>query len=238
VLDERASVVVDAEDLLVDELFGEVLSEEGGEGGGGDVGGGEAEDVSDLFARIELGVLSKLKRRVALFLGSLKGKWVPMDHSKSKKHEGVAVCLANASNLSKKIRIAVFEHFTHQLVIVLIDPLVTVCTRCADPPKHLMPPISHWCVQAVHLLSTQRTNFLGSEGEQADDLSTGSTPTGNVEGSFAFLVSCGEGLFIQPNRLHAHMGKSMCVCLSFRCHPMMWQSSMLIFLLELSPEQI
>ena len=60
VLDERASVVIDAEDLLVDELFGEVLSEEGGEGGGGDVGGGEAEDVSDLFARIELGVLSQL----------------------------------------------------------------------------------------------------------------------------------------------------------------------------------
>jgi len=28
-----------------------------------------------------------------------------MDHSKSKKHEGIAVYLANASNLSKKIRI-------------------------------------------------------------------------------------------------------------------------------------
>jgi len=50
------------------------------------------------------------------------------------------------------------------------------------------------CVQAGHLLTTQRKNFLGSEGEQADDLSTGSTPTGNVEGSFAFIVSCGEGL--------------------------------------------
>jgi len=34
VLDERASVVIDAEDLLVDKLFGEVLSEEGGEGVG------------------------------------------------------------------------------------------------------------------------------------------------------------------------------------------------------------
>jgi len=52
-----------------------------------------------------------------------------MDHSKSKKHEGVAVCLAIASNKSKKIRIAVFEHFTHQLVIVLIDELVAVCIR-------------------------------------------------------------------------------------------------------------
>ena len=52
VLDERASGVVGAEDLLVDELFGEVLSEEGGEGGGGDERGGEAEDVSDFFARI------------------------------------------------------------------------------------------------------------------------------------------------------------------------------------------
>ena len=52
-----------------------------------------------------------------------------MDHSKSKKHEGVAVYLAIASNFSKKIRIPVFEHFTHQLVIVLFDPLVTVCPR-------------------------------------------------------------------------------------------------------------
>ena len=42
----------------VDKLFGEVLSEEVGEGGGGNVLGGEAEDVSDLYARIELGVLS------------------------------------------------------------------------------------------------------------------------------------------------------------------------------------
>ena len=58
VLDERASSVIDAEDLLVDKLFGEVLSEEVGEGGGGNVLGGEAEDVSDLYARIELGVLS------------------------------------------------------------------------------------------------------------------------------------------------------------------------------------
>jgi len=52
-----------------------------------------------------------------------------MDHSKSKKHEGLGVLLAIASNLSKKIRIVVFEHFTHQLVIVLIDELMTVCIR-------------------------------------------------------------------------------------------------------------
>jgi len=129
VLDERASGVVGAEDLLVDKLLGEVLSEEGGEGGGGDVGGGEPEDVSDFSACIELGMLSKLKRSVALKLSSIKRKWVPMDHSKSKKHEGVAVYLASASNLSKKIRIVEFEHFTHQLVIVLIDPLVAVCKR-------------------------------------------------------------------------------------------------------------
>ena len=58
VLDERASGVVGAKDLFVDELFGEVLSEEGGEGGGGDELGGEAEDVSDLTARIELGAMS------------------------------------------------------------------------------------------------------------------------------------------------------------------------------------
>jgi len=81
-------------------------------------------------------------------------------------------------------------------------------------------------------------SFLGSEGEQADDLSTGSTPTGNVDGSFAFIVSCGDGHTIEANRPHAHMGKSMSVCLSFLCHPMMWQSSMLISLLVLSLEQI
>ena len=60
-LDEGASGVVGAEDRRVDELFGEVLSEEGGEGGGGDVGGGESEDVSDLYARIELGRLRILR---------------------------------------------------------------------------------------------------------------------------------------------------------------------------------
>jgi len=52
-----------------------------------------------------------------------------MDHSKSKKHEGVAVYLTISSKLLKKFRIAVFEHFTHQLVIVFIDELVTVCIR-------------------------------------------------------------------------------------------------------------
>ena len=52
-----------------------------------------------------------------------------MDHSKSKKHEGVAVYLAIHSSLMKKTRIVVFEHFTHQLAIVLIDELVTVCIR-------------------------------------------------------------------------------------------------------------
>ena len=130
VLDERASVVIDAEDLLVDELFGEVLSEEGGEGGGGDVGGGEAEDVSDLIARIV--VFRKSKKTCAsrpVCENNAERRWVPMDHSKSKIHEGVAVFLAIASNLSKKLRIDVFEHFTHQLVIVLIDELVTVCIR-------------------------------------------------------------------------------------------------------------
>ena len=73
-------------------------------------------------------MLSILEGRVALD-GIRKGKWVSMDHSKSKKHEGLGVCLAIASNLSKKIRIVVFEHFTHQLVIVLIEELVAVCIR-------------------------------------------------------------------------------------------------------------
>jgi len=52
-----------------------------------------------------------------------------MDHSKSKKHEGLGVYLGIASDGSKKIRIVEFEHFTHQLVIVLVDELVTVCIR-------------------------------------------------------------------------------------------------------------
>jgi len=129
VLDELADGVVGAVDLLVDELLGEVLSEEGGEGGGRDVLGGEAEDLNDLSARIELGRFGKLKWRVALNVFSGEGKWVPMDHSKSKKLEGVAVYLALHGNLSKKSRIVVFEHFTHQLVIVLVDELVTVCIR-------------------------------------------------------------------------------------------------------------
>jgi len=129
VLDERASGVVGAVNLLVDELLGEVFSEEGGEWGGGDVLGGEAEHLNNLTARIVMGVLSKLESRLVIGVGSNKGKWVPMDHSKSKKHEGVAVYLAVAGNRSKKMRMVVFEHFTHQLVIVLIDPLVTVSPR-------------------------------------------------------------------------------------------------------------
>ena len=51
VLDELADGVVGAEDLLVDKLLGEVLPEEGGEGGGGNVLGVEAEDVKDFSAR-------------------------------------------------------------------------------------------------------------------------------------------------------------------------------------------
>jgi len=95
-LDELADGVVGAVDLVV--FGGEGVEEEGGEGGGGDVLGGEAEDLDYLSARIELGVLSKLEGREALGLGSLEGKWVTMDHSKSKKHEGVAVYLALLSN--------------------------------------------------------------------------------------------------------------------------------------------
>jgi len=58
VLDERAGGVVGTVDLVV--LGGEGLEEEGGEGGAKNVLGGESEDVSDLLARIELGVLSIL----------------------------------------------------------------------------------------------------------------------------------------------------------------------------------
>ena len=120
--------VVGAVDLVV--FGGEGLEEEGGEGSGGDVLGGEAEDVSDFFARIVS--LSKLKDSFSLrpvAARGLEGKWVPIDHSKSKKHERIGVYLAIASNISKKFRIAVFEHFTHQLVIVLVDEFVTVCIQ-------------------------------------------------------------------------------------------------------------
>jgi len=60
VLDELADGVVWAVDLVV--FGGKGLEEEGGEGDGGDVLGGEPEDVSDLIARIELGVLSILNK--------------------------------------------------------------------------------------------------------------------------------------------------------------------------------
>ena len=59
VLDELADSVVGAVDLVV---FGrEGLEEEGGEGGAGDVLGGEAEDLADLLARIELGRIGKFE---------------------------------------------------------------------------------------------------------------------------------------------------------------------------------
>jgi len=96
-LDELADGVLGAVDLVV--LSGEEVEEEGGEGGGGYVLGGESEDLDNLSARIALGVLSHLKECIALALSSFEGKWVPVDHSKSKKHEGLAVCLAIASNI-------------------------------------------------------------------------------------------------------------------------------------------
>jgi len=61
VLDERASCVAGAKDLLVDELLGEVFLEEGGEGGGGDELWGEAEDFDDFAACIELGCSANLR---------------------------------------------------------------------------------------------------------------------------------------------------------------------------------
>jgi len=105
VLDEGASGVVGAEDLLFDELLGEVMSEEGWKGGGGDVLGGESEDVSDLPARIELGRLGKLEGCVALDIFIGIGKWVSMDHSRSKKHEGDGVLLAGASKFLKNFEL-------------------------------------------------------------------------------------------------------------------------------------
>jgi len=66
VLDKRANDIVNAEDILVDELLGEVLSEECGEGFEGDdvlvMRGGEPLRFPDTHF-IEFGPLSKLKRR-------------------------------------------------------------------------------------------------------------------------------------------------------------------------------
>jgi len=81
VLDKLADGVVGAVDLVV--FGGEGLEEEGGEGGAGDVLGGEAEDLDNLSARIELGRLGKFEHCVALDIFIGEGKWVPMDHSKS-----------------------------------------------------------------------------------------------------------------------------------------------------------
>jgi len=67
------------------------------------------------------------QRSVPLEIGVGEGKWVTMDHSKSKKNEGGGGLLAIASNLSEWIRIPVFEYFTHQLVIVVSNELVAVC---------------------------------------------------------------------------------------------------------------
>ena len=60
---------------------------------------------------------------------------------KSKKHEGVGCTSGSPGILSKKIRIPLFEHFTHQLVIVLIEELVTVCIR-SNIEYSIHPPIS------------------------------------------------------------------------------------------------
>jgi len=98
-----------------------VLSEEGGEGGGGDVGGGEAENLDNLSARIL--VLSKIME--PWWLQEQEGAGGSFEEQETRG----CVYLTIHSNTSKKIRIAVFEHFTHQLVIVLVDELVTVCPR-------------------------------------------------------------------------------------------------------------
>jgi len=128
VLDELADGVVGTVDLVV--FGGEGLEEEGGEGGGGDVLGGEAEDLDDFTGSIFFRELCPLEGCFCVFCVLIgEGWWVPIDHSKSKEHEGLVVYLAIASNDSKKLRIPVFEHFTHQLVIVLVDELVTVCIR-------------------------------------------------------------------------------------------------------------
>ena len=58
VLDELADCVVGAVDLVV--FGGEGLEEEGGEGGGGDVPGGEPEDLYDFLACFFLRWASKL----------------------------------------------------------------------------------------------------------------------------------------------------------------------------------
>ena len=88
-----------------------------------------------------------------------------------------------------------FEHFTHQLVIVLIDELVTDWIRSwLDPLNHLIRPISHWCVKAEHPL---QPNERASSGVRES----------------------------KPMISAQAQAKHICVCLSFRCEPMMWPCS-------------
>ena len=128
VLDKLADGIVGAVDLVV--LGGKGFEEEGGEGGAEDERGGEAEDLYDLSACFAVfGMVKQTSACGPMSRNVTERRGVAVDHSKSKKHEGLAVYLAIASKMLKKRRIAVFEHFTHQLVIVLVDELVTVCIR-------------------------------------------------------------------------------------------------------------
>ena len=103
-LDELADGVVGAVDLVV--LGGKGFEEEGGEGGGGDVLGGEAEDVSDFSARIELGVLSHLKRLVPWCWVVLRESGCRIIRRARNTRELVFPIML------KQIRIPVFEYFT------------------------------------------------------------------------------------------------------------------------------
>ena len=145
----------------------------------------------DQLSLVVLHVLDELADGVVGAVDFVVLGGVPMDYSKSKKHEGVAVFLAIAGNTLKKIIIVVFENFTHQLVLVLIDEIVTVAhNRDLIGSTNPSPPSNKSLVRTSGASPSHPTNELPrSEGEQADDFSTGSTPTGNVDESFAFIVS-------------------------------------------------
>jgi len=111
VLDELADGVVGAVDLMV--LGGEGLEEEGEKGGRGDVLGGEAEDVYDLSACFAaFGMVKQTSTCGPMSRNVTERRRVSMDHSKSKKHEGLAVFLAVSSNISKKLRIVVLLYLS------------------------------------------------------------------------------------------------------------------------------
>ena len=133
-----------------------------------------------------------------------------MDHSKSKKHEGIAVYLANASNLSKKIRIG-----TNLSSCWVMNLWQSAYDRDLIHQAISFIQLATRCVQAVNLIPTQRFNCHGSEGEQAMISAQALFARAMCWREFRLYCLVWEGLEIAATNfiLHAHKGK-VCVCVS------------------------